>query len=298
MIDSSLHPSAETSNQPHEAILGPQPGTPRVGLFDSGVGGLSVLRALQREMPWLDYIYCGDTARLPYGKRKPETIVQYSMQASRFLVESGVDVIIIACNTASSVALGAMQSAFPNVLIQGVVEAGAQAAMDATQTGRIAVIGTECTVASKAYEKAIARRNPTVTVHSHACPFLVSLAEEGWTECDIAASVVRKYLEPLFETFTPHKPDTLILGCTHFSRFKSVIQKMAGPEVTLVDPADQLASEQALLQPKPDQGIRNRIGTTTFHATDALHRFARVGELFLDSRIPLDSLQRVTLDNQ
>ncbi|WP_319471383.1 glutamate racemase [uncultured Pseudodesulfovibrio sp.] len=298
MLD--VHTISLTDMQGHacNSELTPKNDSPCIGLFDSGVGGLSVLRALQHEIPWADYIYCGDTARLPYGKRKPETIVEYSMQASRFLIESGAESIVIACNTASSVALNAVQQAFPETMVRGVVEAGARAATNATRSGKIAVIGTECTVASQAYDKAITRLAPGTKVRSYACPFLVSLAEEGWTDCDIATLAARKYLEPLFAKFAPHKADCLVLGCTHFSKFANVIQDIVGPEVALIDPADCLAKELAPNFRLPAEEKSHRTGTASFHATDAPLRFARVGELFLETPIPRESLKQITLDNQ
>jgi len=298
MFDGSLRIPAGPTSLPPKGNLNPQLRRPCIGLFDSGVGGLSVLRALQREMPGLDYVYCGDTARLPYGKRKPETIVEYSLQASRFLIESGVDIIVIACNTASSVALSAIQQTYPDTLVKGVVKAGAQAATRATRSGNIAVIGTECTVESKAYETAINKLVPTAEVQAQACPFLVSLAEEGWTNGDIAHSVVQKYLDPLFANFAKHKPDTLILGCTHFSQFSSVINDVIGNEVKLIDPANYLAQELSSHLTLQTSEAHKTTGHTRFHATDAPNRFARVGELFLDNPIPFASLQLVTLDNQ
>lgn len=269
---------------------------PRIGLFDSGVGGLSVLRALQQELPGADYIYLGDTARLPYGQRSPETIVDYSMQASNFLHGAGVESIVIACNTASSVALGALQQAFTDTFVRGVVEAGAQAAADATQSGCIAVMGTQCTVESGAYEKAITRLIPDAQISGRACPFLVSLAEEGWTDCDIARLAIKKYLVPLFTELAADQPDCIILGCTHFSRFSSVIRELVGPGVTLIDPAHSMAQELSGHLDMRTWG-QPEMGSVIFFATDALHRFASVGEIFLGSAIPMDSLERVDLDN-
>lgn len=267
---------------------------PTVGLFDSGVGGLSVLRALRREMPGADYVYFGDTARLPYGKRSPETIIGYSLQASRFLISCGADALVIACNTASSVAQGALRQAFPNTQVAGVVEAGARAAADVSHTGRIAILGTECTVHSGAYERAITRHRPSAVVQAMACPFLVSLAEEGWTDCDVAFMAVKRYLTPLLKRFGSGKPDCIVLGCTHFSRFCSVIRSLVGPDVKLIDPADHLAAE---LKTTFQLSTTDNAGSVAFHATDALLRFSRVGSRFLGNEISRDHLERVELDN-
>ncbi len=296
MYEGHLQPSA-----PHSGVTGqlPQPSQtirPKIGLFDSGVGGLSVLRALQREIPWAEYTYLGDTARLPYGQRSPETIIKYSMQASQFLHDSGVESIVIACNTASSIALGNVQLAFTDTVIHGVVEAGAQAAVNASQTGRIAIIGTAGTVSSRAYEKAITTLMPGAEVHAHACPFLVSLAEEGWTDCDIALMAVEQYLLPLIEEFGKTGPDCIILGCTHFSRFSNVIHRMLGTDISLIDPADSLAKKMAATF-RPPTTESTHSNSISFYATDALQRFSRVGSLFLGNSIPTDALERVDLDN-
>jgi glutamate racemase len=269
----------------------------RIGLFDSGVGGLSVLRALQRAIPSAEYVYLGDTARLPYGPRSPETIVEYSMQASQFLCEAGVDAIVIACNTASSVALASVRRAFADIRVHGVVEAGSRAAVAASPAARIAVVGTSCTVDSRAYEKAIIRLAPHAEVHARACPFLVALAEEGWTDCDVALMAVRQYLEPLMEMFAPGGPDSIVLGCTHFSRFKAIIRQLLPAKTAIIDPADTLAQ---YLAKSMSGNLRGKKPTTpvSFYATDALQRFSRVGELFLGNSIPLESLERVDLDNK
>ncbi len=270
---------------------------PRIGLFDSGVGGLSVLRALRRELPEADYIYVGDTARLPYGKRSPHTIIKYSLQASQFLSNHDTDAIVIACNTASSVALSTVQRKFTNTLVKGVVEAGAQAAAAQSAQGRIAMIGTECTVASKAYEAAITAHIPWAEIHSLACPFLVSLAEEGWTDCEVALMTVRKYLTPLLNRFGEQKPDCLILGCTHFSRFSPIIRQLVGSEMILIDPANSLAKEVCDTFHGTASNRPKGPGSVSFHATDSLQRFARVGGYFLGNDIPPNSLKRVELDN-
>jgi glutamate racemase len=268
----------------------------RIGLFDSGVGGLSVLRALRQAIPSAEYVYLGDTARLPYGQRSPETIIEYSMQASRFLCDEGVDAIVIACNTASSVALTTVQQAFTDIRIHGVVEAGSRAAIAASPAARIAVIGTNCTVDSRAYEKAIIRLAPHAEVHARACPFLVALAEEGWTDCDIALMAVRQYLEPLMDMFAPGGPDSIILGCTHFSRFADVIRQLLPAKNAIIDPADTLA--QYLAKSITGKLLGKKQTTpVSFYATDALQRFSSVGELFLGNSIPLESLERVDLDN-
>lgn len=270
---------------------------PTIGLFDSGVGGLSVLQELLNQFPEADYIYLGDTARVPYGTRSVKTVTRYSMQAAQFLVNQHVDMIVIACNTASSVALSATQKAYPAQLAVGIVDAGAQAAVEAAPGGKIAVIGTECTVAARAYERAIKRKNPQAEVYSAPCSLLVSLAEEGWTEGDVAEIVMQRYLSPLLTKFGEGKPDCIVLGCTHFTQFHSVIQRIIPPGVKLINPAEKLGQMLGECMPPQFWTAQAGNGDVKYFVTDAQTRFARVGELFLGRSIETDSLQTVTLDN-
>ncbi|SDK30549.1 glutamate racemase [Maridesulfovibrio ferrireducens] len=274
------------------------PNRPTIGLFDSGVGGLSVLKELVNQLPEFNYIYLGDTARLPYGNRSPETIIDFSMQAARFLISQEAESVVIACNTASSVALHTVKDSFPGVSVTGMVVAGARAAVSKSRGGSIAVIGTTCTVTAKAYERAVAALDATIEVKSAACPFLVLLAEEGWTDDEIAYMSVKRYISPLLESFGGIMPDSLILGCTHFTQFKELIQKIVGPQTVLIDPAESLAVELKGLFKIPDPHAPDDKGTISFYATDALSRFARVGGKFLGTDISAESVGRVNLDNQ
>jgi len=213
-----------------------------IGVFDSGVGGLTVVRALRRALPGEDIVYLGDTARVPYGSKSPRTVEKYSLTCQRFLLDRGVKLVLIACNTASANALPALREASP-VPVIGAVEPGADSALAATKTGHIGVIGTLGTVRSGAYAKAIAARDTAAKLSALACPLFVPLAEEGWTHDDIAALVARRYLTQLFAQDT--QIDTLVLGCTHYPLLADVLgqvaREIAGHDVMVVDSAHAMA---------------------------------------------------------
>jgi glutamate racemase len=213
-----------------------------IGVFDSGVGGLTVVRALRAALPGEDIVYLGDTARLPYGSKSSRTVERYSVACQAFLLARDVKLVLIACNTASANALPALRAASP-VPVIGAVEPGADRAIAATRSGDVGVIGTLATVRSGAYERAIAARRPDARVSTMACPLLVPLAEEGWIDDEIAAAVARRYLAQLFAA--DPKIDTLVLGCTHYPLLRGVIEatayEVAGREVAIVDSASAMA---------------------------------------------------------
>jgi glutamate racemase len=213
-----------------------------IGVFDSGVGGLTVVRALRRALPGEDIVYLGDTARVPYGSKSPRTVEKYSLTCQRFLLDRGVKLVLIACNTASANALAALREASP-VPVIGAVEPGATSALAATKNGHIGVIGTLGTVRSGAYEKAITEGNPRAKLTALACPLLVPLAEEGWIDDEIAALVARRYLLQLFAQ--DRDIDTLVLGCTHYPLLRDVLTRVAseiaGRDVAVVDSATAMA---------------------------------------------------------
>lgn len=254
-----------------------------IGIFDSGVGGLTVFAALRARLPGESLLYLGDTARLPYGTKSPQTVVRYAQQAARILVERGVKLLIIACNTASALALDELRTTFNETPVLGVIDPGAEAACAATRNGNVAVIATESTVQGGAYPRAIALRNPDIKVEALACPLFVSLAEEGWHEGDIAESVALRYLSPLFHgNQTAAAPDTLVLGCTHFPALRKAISAVLGHQVTLVDSA---ATTACAVSDLLAQLQLSHPGDTApcFHilATDAPARFARIAPAFL-----------------
>lgn len=214
-----------------------------IGVFDSGVGGLTVVRALRAALPGEDIVYLGDTARVPYGSKSPRTVEKYSLACQRFLLDRRVKLVLIACNTASANALPALREASP-VPVIGAVEPGAASALVATKTGHIGVIGTLGTVRSGAYADAIVARDPSAKLTALACPLLVPVAEEGWTHDQVAELIARKYLAQLFE----RDPgiDTLVLGCTHYPLLRDVLSRvaneLAGHPVAVVDSASAMAS--------------------------------------------------------
>jgi glutamate racemase len=260
-----------------------------IGVFDSGVGGLTVLRALIERLPGEDFVYLGDTARLPYGSKSPGSIRQYSLQAARQLHGRGVKCLVVACNTASAVALEVLASEFDPVPVLGVVEPGAAAACQATRSGRIAVLATEGTVRGGAYQAAIARQRPDAVVTARACPLFVALAEEGWTDGPIVEAVIHRYLDEVFGAAAPAPhPDTLVLGCTHFPVLAPALRKVLGGGLAIVDSAATTAV--ALAESLDRLGLRRPAhggGSVRLLATDGAERFARVGTVFLGR--PLDA---------
>ena len=209
-----------------------------IGIFDSGMGGLTVMRALMARLPNERFLYLGDTARLPYGTKSADTVTRYSVQAASALVKRRIKLLVVACNTASGVALPALQEAFAPLPVIDVIAPGAEAALAASPRGPIAVIATEGTVKAGAYMRAIHARAPEVPVTQTACPLFVPLAEEGLIDGEIVELVAHRYLDPVLA----QKPHALVLGCTHYPALKATIAKIAGPDVVLVDSAETTAS--------------------------------------------------------
>ena len=252
-------------------------------MFDSGVGGLTVLRALVERLPREDFVYLGDTARLPYGTKSPGSIRQYALQAARLLHERGVKCLVVACNTASAIALDALTAEFAPVPVLGVLEPGAAAACRATRRGRIAVLATESTVRGGAYQAAIARRLPHAVVTARPCPLFVALAEEGWTEGPVVEGVIHRYLDGVFvDGAEDSHPDTLLLGCTHFPVLAPALAQVLGPGIAIVDSAATTAASLAdVLQQRGLARSDQAQGNVRLLATDGAERFARVGAVFL-----------------
>ncbi len=248
-----------------------------IGIFDSGIGGLTVLKEIVAKMPRENIIYLGDTARVPYGIRSPETVTRYSFENTQFLLSQEIKMLVIACNTASAISLDAVKKEYPLPVI-GVLEPGARAAAAATKTRKIGVIGTEATIKSGAYEKEIKRLAPDIEVRSLACPLFVPLAEEGWTDNDVAELVAGKYLAP----FRGAGIDTLVLGCTHYPLLKAVISRAVGSGINLIDSATETAKEVAVVLEKLRwQGGGSGEGLRKFFVTDAPARFESIGKRFL-----------------
>ena len=257
-----------------------------IGVFDSGIGGLTVVAALRRTLPAEKILYVGDTARVPYGGKSPETVTRYSKEIADVLVSEGAKMVVVACNTASALAVPSLSLSYPVPLV-GVIEPGAAAAVLATRNGRIGVIGTKATVTSDAYGKAIRALNPEIIVTAVACPLLVPLIEEGLFEDEITRTMVRRYLEPLLRAGI----DTLVLGCTHYPLLKRVIARICGKQVTLVDSAENCAlAVRALLAPS-GQGESTPDGTSRLDVllTDSSEGFLRIAEKSL--YLTIDSLR-------
>jgi len=271
------------------------PGDPRpIGVFDSGMGGLTVLRALIARMPNEHFVYLGDTARLPYGTKSAETVQAHALQATRLLIDQGVKMLVIACNTASAVSLYLLQEAWEPVPVIGVIEPGARAGAAATRNRRIAVIATEGTVKGGAYARAIHRLMRDAVVVQQPCQVFVALAEEGWTDSPVTLAAADRYLKTLFSG--EEASDTLVLGCTHFPVLASSIRKSIGDAVALVDSAETTAAAvaAALTERRLASAPENR-GQARFFATDSPERFARVGEIFLGRPIDPQSVELVDL---
>jgi glutamate racemase len=267
-----------------------------IGVFDSGVGGLTVLRALRKQLPNESLIYLGDTARVPYGTKSVESITRYATQATDHLVTRGIKLLVIACNTASAVSLDPVRDRFAPLPVVGVVEPGAAAAVAASAHQRHLVLATESTVKRHAYARAIHALAPDAVVDEVPASLLVALAEEGWTEGPIAESVARTYLAPALGQDKSSAPDTIVLGCTHFPLLEPAIRAAVGPTVTIVDSATTTAERVAKLL---DEQHLRRTATEppamTLLATDGAGRFARVGTRFLGEEIDASDIEIVDL---
>lgn len=256
-----------------------------IGVFDSGMGGLTVLREIATALPHHDTIYLGDTARVPYGVRSPETIRRYARENAEFLLSQGIEALVVACNTATAVALDDLKARMP-VPVFGVVEPGAKRAAAVAPRGTILVLATEATTRSKAYERAIHAHAPDATVVGRACPLFVPLAEEGWVDNDVAKAAAKTYLADLASS--GRRIDAAVLGCTHYPLLRETIAGALGSGVTLVDSAHSTAEDVA-------SAVRARASKGTavrrFIVTDAPERFAAVGSRFLGS--PIASVEHV-----
>ncbi|MGO9085290.1 MAG: glutamate racemase [Candidatus Sulfotelmatobacter sp.] len=268
---------------------------PTIGVFDSGFGGLTVLKALLELIPGADYVYFGDTARLPYGSKSVETVARYAVEAAHHLESAGAQMLVIACNTATALALDRITAA-AHVPVVGVVEPGAEAAGAATRNRKIIVIGTEATVSSHAYRKALEARK--LQAREKACPLLVPLVEEGWVEHTVTEQVARIYLAEAFgDGFGD--ADVLVLGCTHYPLLKPLLHRVAPAHVTIVDSAESTARavashlQQLLPSPSADASERRAAPRIKFLATDSVEKFRRLGRRFLGH--PIEDVKHVDL---
>ncbi len=251
-----------------------------IGIFDSGVGGLTVMHELVALLPAESFVYLGDTGRYPYGDKSPETVTRYSLENAAFLIEKGIKLLVVACNAASSVALDALRAEC-RVPVVGVIEPGAKAAVASTSNGRVGVIGTEVTIASGAYTRALKRLRPQLEIYTRACPLFVPLAEEGWTDNEVTHATIALYLGSLRKSGI----DALILGCTHYPLLKDAIAGFLGQGVRLVDSAEETAREVRETLKESGELRRRGRGVASFFVTDVPDRFIKVGRRFLGERV-------------
>jgi glutamate racemase len=260
-----------------------------IGVFDSGIGGLTVVRELIRQLPGESIIYFGDTARVPYGPKSPDTVIRYSREIAEWLKAQGIKTLVVACNTATAHALPTLQNenAIPVI---GVIEPGSRAAARATKSQSVGVIGTYGTINSKAYERAIKSALPDSRIIAQACPLFVPLVEEGWLDTEATRLIAHEYLAPLADGAV----DTVVLGCTHYPLLKTVIGNTVGREVRLIDSAEETAAETARVLAREGLANSSKNGARyRFVASDAPEQFLRVGGRFLGSSI--DRVETVTL---
>lgn len=260
-----------------------------IGVFDSGMGGLTVLRALRQSLPQESFIYLGDTARLPYGTKSQDTVKHYAMQMARVLVERRIKALVIACNTATTAALPHLQTMLPDLSILGVLAPGAAAAVAATKNNKIAVLATETTIAANAYQHLIQKARPKATIHARACSVLVALAEEGMVNNGISREALLHYLTGVTDE------DTLLLGCTHFPVFKPLITTLLSAGVQVVDSADATAAALMHLLIKENLLNESTTGRGAVHylVTDSVMRFQSVGEIFLNDTLALGDIELI-----
>jgi glutamate racemase len=267
-----------------------------IGIFDSGVGGLTVLREIRARLPGEHLIYLGDTARLPYGTKSPASVLQYARQAVSHLVLSDIKLLVVACNTASAVALAPLQDELAPLPVIGVVHPGARAAVAARPGGHHLVLATEATVRLGAYGKAIRSLDASAQVDELSCELLVALAEEGWTTGGVADAIVGEYLQPVLDTDDSDKISSIILGCTHFPLLRTPIRNFVGDAVSITDSASTTAAvvEQALRNRKLLRS-ESSAAFLQLRATDGARRFARVGGTFLGTDLQPHDIDLVDL---
>jgi glutamate racemase len=258
----------------------------KIGVFDSGFGGLTVLRELLRVLPGVDYLYFGDTARLPYGSKSAHTVAKYAISSTHFLQDQGAEMLVIACNTATALALDEIRAA-SSVPVIGVVEPGAQRAAEVSKARKAAVIATEATIASHAYFKALADHG--IAAAEKACPLLVPLIEEGWVEHPVTEQVAHIYIDQIFRDGA-RGADVLLLGCTHYPLIRPLLHRVAPPEVQIVDSAESTAAEVA----RQVKNCEQRTGSLRCFATDSVEKFRRLGSRFLGR--PLDNIELIDIE--
>ncbi|MDP8218912.1 MAG: glutamate racemase [Candidatus Theseobacter exili] len=265
-----------------------------IGIFDSGVGGLTVLREFLAVLPEENYLYFGDTARVPYGSKSSKTVIRFSLEVSSYLADQGIKLLVVACNSASALAIDDLRKLIPVPVID-VINPGVSKAINMTNNGKIGIIGTSATIASGAYEQVLRKINSKIKTISRPCPLFVPFAEENWIKHPACKLVAEEYLE----TFRNNKVDVLILGCTHYPILKDVISEVMGPEVTLVDSAESTAMEAADILSQNDIAAReNNSPFLKFFVSDLTANFRKIGEQFLGrtmeniTNVPVEKLEK------
>lgn len=267
-----------------------------IGIFDSGVGGLTVLRAIRELMPAESLIYLGDTARVPYGTKSPASVERYAARVAQHLAERGIKLLVVACNTASAVALDTLRAGFAPIPVIGVVEPGAAAAVATSRSQRFAVLATESTVARRQYTETIQRASPGALVEEIPCSLFVALAEEGWSGGEVAEAAARRYLGGFAARAPAERPDCVILGCTHFPLLRPAISQVVAQGTVIVDSASTTAGVAASRLAEHDLlNDQQGPGRLRLMATDGASRFARVGGRFIGEALDADDVELVDL---
>jgi len=256
-----------------------------IGIFDSGIGGLTVVRALMQQLPGYDFVYFGDTARTPYGTKSPETVVAYALEDTRFLIGKGAKLVVMACNTASSVATDAVKGRY-NVPVFDVITPAVRRSLKVSRTGRIGIVGTRATINSNVYRDMLETEDPAVKVFSNACPLLVPLVEEGWLRKPVTSMIVKKYLHPL----KTRQIDTLILGCTHYPLLEGIIQRKIGQRVKIIDSSVGVADTvKTFLKAHPDIDRQmGRSGQSSLYVSDITDQFTTIARTTLKRNVSLE----------
>jgi glutamate racemase len=252
-----------------------------IGVFDSGVGGLTVVKELMKLLPRETIIYFGDTARVPYGNKSAATVTKYSLQNARFLLQQDIKLLVVACNTASALSLAALQENFPGLPIIGVIEPGVNAALKTTKSKKVGVVGTMATISSQAYNRLLTAKSHDMQVYGQACPLFVPLVEEGWVHKKVTSLIAAEYLSGMKRLGI----DTLILGCTHYPLLKKIIGQVMGKKVKLVDSAQEAAREVQQILESKDLAVTKGIGNCLFYVSDIPDKFITVGQQLLGEKI-------------
>lgn len=263
-----------------------------IGIFDSGIGGLTVVKSLDTSLVGENIVYFGDTARVPYGSKSNSTVIEYSKQDAKFLINKNVKLIVVACNTASSVALETLRNEF-EIPVIGMIEPGAKAALSSTKNNKIGVIGTYATIANRAYSNELLKLSPTVEVFEKACPLFVPLAEEGWTDHKATKLIAEEYLKEL----RSKNIDTLILGCTHYPILRDVIQEVIGENVVLIDSG--AAASVDVENYLSGRGLRNKssqLGDHEYYVSDIPQKFKQIAERFLGREV--NHINKINVDDK